>query len=89
MAALEHQVRFSKLHERQGEVIAELYKLLLETSAIARGFIYNDTRNPTEAERANNKALQLYQFIEVNRLYLPESICSLLEAIAQPSAIRS
>src|SRR5258706_3765597 len=30
VAALEHEVRFSKLHERQAEVIAEAYALLVE-----------------------------------------------------------
>ena len=30
MTALEHQVRYSKLHERRAEVPAELYRLLVE-----------------------------------------------------------
>ncbi len=29
-AGIEHQVRFSKLHERRAEVLAEVYKLLAE-----------------------------------------------------------
>jgi len=30
MVAFEHQVRFSKLHETRAEVIADLYKRLVE-----------------------------------------------------------
>lgn len=30
LVSLEHQVRFSKLHEKRAEVIAELYGLLVE-----------------------------------------------------------
>lgn len=29
VAAIEHEVRFSKLHEKRAEVLAELYKLLV------------------------------------------------------------
>jgi hypothetical protein len=79
MIALEHQVRFSKLHERRAEVIAELYELLLETEGIARSFVFTGNRDPNEAARARDKVLELYHFIQKRRLYLPTSVCSLLD----------
>ena len=34
--AFEHQVRFSKLHDMRGEVLADLYKLLVESVWVTR-----------------------------------------------------
>jgi len=38
MSALEHEVRFSKLHEKRAEVIAELYRRLVELSMLAHQY---------------------------------------------------
>ncbi len=42
MRALEHEVRFSKLHEKRAEVIAELYGRLVEISMLAHQYAYED-----------------------------------------------
>jgi len=77
--ALEHQVRFSELHERRAEVIAELHGLLLDSEGVARKFILTDMRDRNEAAAAKLKVLELYDFIQKHRLYLPNSVCSLLD----------
>jgi len=40
MSALEHEVRFSKLHEKRAEVIAELYGRLVEISMLVHQCAY-------------------------------------------------
>ena len=87
MVALEHQVRFSKLHEHRGEVIADLYKLSLEATWKAQIFIYQHPSNPERYAEAMEKALELYRFFELHQLYLPPSACAILENFA--SKIRS
>jgi hypothetical protein len=42
MSALEHEVRFSKLHEKRAEVIAELYGRLVEISMLVHQYAYED-----------------------------------------------
>lgn len=79
MTALEHQIRFSRLHERRAEVIAELYKLLVEAPSTAQRFIFTHTRDHSQAERTHGKVLELYRFVELNRLYLPIPVCVLLD----------
>src|ERR1035437_8597129 len=39
LTALEHQVTFSKLHERRAEVIAELYGLLVEVQWASQSLV--------------------------------------------------
>src|SRR5215469_2717812 len=39
MAALEHQVRFSKLHEKRADVIREVYERLVEVYEQSRIFV--------------------------------------------------
>lgn len=85
MAALEHQVRFSKLHERRAEVIAELYKRLGEIYAEGRLFVYmaSDSSKPNERWEQYNAAYKnnwaLVRFIEDHRIYLPICACDLLD----------
>jgi hypothetical protein len=79
MIALEHQVRFSKLHERRAEVIGELYRLLLETTWTARRFIFTDMQSGADDLKAGQQAYELYRFIDLNILYLPDSVCTLLD----------
>jgi len=86
MTALEHQVRFSKLHERRAEVIAESYKRLVEDVVWAgQNFISTGAFKGNEQEREEefNKTLTHFrnftEYIEGHRIYLPENICALLD----------
>lgn len=79
MTAMEHQVRFSKLHERRAEVVAELYKLLLEAHTAGWIFILNNPHSQNEEDQAREKFRELCNFIDINRIYLPTAICDLLD----------
>lgn len=79
MLAYEQQVRFSKLHERRADIIAELYKLLNEVPAVAAGFVFTDRKDMERQGLAEEKVLELYRFIENNRIYFPLHVCDLLD----------
>jgi hypothetical protein len=87
MVAVEHQVRFSKLHEKHAEVIAELYKRLVDVYWRGRTLIINSESNGTPGQREEFTNLQkemgeLFMFIERHRIYLPDSICTMLDNFA-------
>lgn len=77
--ATEHQIRFAKLHEQRAVVIADLYRRLVHARTDAARFILQDVRNVEVATETNNKMLELYGFIMLNRIYLPERACELLD----------
>ncbi len=77
--ATEHQIRFAKLHERRAEVIEELYKRLVHARSDAAIYILGDARNKDLAAETNEKMLELYRFITLKRIYLPDRICALLD----------
>jgi hypothetical protein len=79
LVATEHQIRFAKLHEKRALVIAELYTHLVEAPAHAGKFIFQNVRDAEEAAKANTKMLELYRFINLNRIYFPEAVCGLLD----------
>jgi len=76
----EHRVRFSKLHERRAKTIARIYSLMVQAEGLAKGFVLIDTMSRDRATAAHEKVMELYQFFELNRLYLPNSICVILTA---------
>ena len=81
----EHQIRFSKLHEQQLQVIARTYKLLARAIQSAKLFISFDLR---EVERdyvelgkaATESARILSTYFNENQLFLPRQLQSDLEA---------
>lgn len=82
IAALEHQIRFSKLHERRAEIIAELYKQLVEVDRDSRLFVYSGYGPVDRKEQFNDIAgrnIDFIQFINVNRIYIPLHVCELLD----------
>ena len=79
MVTVEHDVRFSKLHAKRAEVIADLYSLLWEARAVAGQFILHDTREAKQSQKAREKVAELFRFISVNRIYVPKSVCGLLD----------
>ncbi len=86
MTALEHQVRFAKLHEKRGEVIAELYACALDAYQAGEKFILADGYTSDHAKQqeaslsTQKKLLDFYFFIEKSRIYLPEETCTLLDS---------
>ena len=75
----EHQIRFAKLHEQRAVVIADLYTRLVHARTAAARFILQDVRNVEVAAETNKKMLDLFGFITLNRIYLPESACELVD----------
>jgi len=84
MIATEHQVRFSKLHEKRAEVIDELYKKLTDVFWHGQLFVMTSEGNPTryqkeEFAKMQNEVQEAFYFAEKHRIYLPESLCTLLD----------
>lgn len=86
LATLEHQVRFTRLHEQRAEVIRRVYELLVElmwASAAATSVIrLNDERKPEDDMRdADKLRVDLYRYFAVNRIYLPAEACISLDLL--------
>jgi len=82
MVAVEHQVRFSKLHEKRAEVIADLYTRLVDAERTGDHFVkvgvWDDDKRREAYATTEQSLVDLYFFVEKNRIYLPESVCDLL-----------
>jgi hypothetical protein len=92
MAKLEHQVIFSKLHEKRAEVIAEVYKRLAEAHGEVASFlaIFQWAGEPSHKEKyvtAYNRTVEFYRFFDQHRIYLPEELCKSLDSFTK--ALRS
>lgn len=84
IAVIEHQVKFSRLHNKRAEVIAELYGLLVQAHWDAGSFIspVEFGGEPTKKEKyvtAMNAIADFFRFFEKNKIYLPAELCDLLE----------
>jgi hypothetical protein len=84
IVAVEHQVRFSKLHERRAEIIADLYARLVDAERMGDRYVtveaWEETKERQKAYEATERGLvELYFFVEKNRIYLPEPVCELLQ----------
>src|SRR5262249_2240554 len=87
-AALENEVRFTKLHERHAEVVTQLYGLLVEAHRASQRFVSSAecSGGPSKREMydaAVNGAAELYGFFDKNRIYLPEALSRQLEQFFQ------
>lgn len=87
LRSIEHQVRFSRLHEKRASVIAELYGHLVETLSEAESFLspMEWLGEPDKAEKhriAMNKLVDFFRYFDKHRIYLPEEMCGSLEAVA-------
>jgi hypothetical protein len=78
--ATEHQIRFAKLHEQRAEVVKDLYQRLVHARSDAALYILGDARNKDLAAETNEKMLELYRFISLSRIYLPEKLCESLDS---------
>ncbi len=88
LRTIEHQVRFSRLHEKRAAVIAELYGHLVEALWEAESFLspMEWTGEPNKKEKhqqAMNKLVELYRYFDKHQIYLPPEVCASLEALVQ------
>lgn len=84
LAAQEHQVLVSKLHEKRAQVVAEVYGLLVEFQWAAQDFVsqVEFVGEPNKRDKyvtAMNKAAEFYRCFDKNRIYLPHSLCEKLD----------
>jgi len=84
MIATEHQVRFSKMHERRAGFIEELYKKLTDLNLHGEQFVITSENNPTPYHAENFREIQeelreVFLFAEQHPIYLPESVCALVD----------
>lgn len=85
---IEHQVRFSRLHEKRASVIAELYGHLVEALWEAESFLSpmewaGEPNKKEKHQKAMNKLVELYRYFDKHRIYLPPEACASLEALVQ------
>lgn len=85
---IEHQVRFSRLHEKRASVIAELYGHLVEALWEAESFLSpmewaGEPNKKEKHQQAMNKLVELYRYFDKHRIYLPHEVCASLEALIQ------
>jgi len=79
LGALEHQVRFSKLHERRAEVIAELYALLNEVHTTSQWFV--TTAKPEDYPPSVQSINEFYRYFNAKKIYLPAPLCPKFEEL--------
>ena len=81
LAATEHQVRFSKLHEKRAEVVAKLYALLVELQYAGQRYVFVGAYEPKRDDEFSKTAAKVHEvflFIEEHQIYLPDRVCTLL-----------
>jgi len=86
--AIEHQVSFSKLHERRADVVAEAYAKLVEAYWAMQSFasIVEWKGEPSKLEKyqeAMNKSTDYFRYFDKNRIFLPADVCEELDAFSQ------
>jgi hypothetical protein len=79
MIAYEQQVRFSKLHEKRADTIAELYSQIVELPSYAWKFILQSPSDLEQAKIAMDKVTETDRFVAKNRIYFPPEVCELLD----------
>jgi hypothetical protein len=82
VASTERQIRFSNLHAKRAEVIAEVYRRAVDVEREGRIYIYKFgqvTGNDEQGEAPAIVALREFDiFVDQNRIYLSDQICQLL-----------
>ena len=86
LRTIEHQVRFSRLHEKRAAVIAELYGHLVEALWEAESFLSlaewaGEPNKKEKHKTAINRLVDLYRFFDKHRIYLPVELCTSLEKL--------
>lgn len=88
LVAHEHQVRFSKLHERRAEVIESLYALLVEAQWAGQSFasaaeFAGEPSKPEKYTKAMNALAEFFRAFDKTRIFLPEHVCQQLDDFLQ------
>jgi hypothetical protein len=86
MAAAQHQIRFSTLHEKQAEIVAKVYAALREAIAALSGYTkaFEPVGGPPKEERRKSAAKAANEFTKLysaNQIFMPEAAAAKLDAI--------
>jgi thiamine pyrophosphate-dependent acetolactate synthase large subunit-like protein len=94
--AFEHQVRFSKLHEKRAKVTAELYKRAVAARAVSKRYVAVISAHAKEEQiytggfsTVYKTMLDFYEFFEQHRIYFPEQVGHLLTRFLLPLSSQS
>ena len=82
----EHQVRFSKLHEKRAEIISELYSRLYDFQWAVSAFLRNFHKKNHEGQNANELDNELYNFTDFfnkHRIYFTDDICLKIDELVE------
>ncbi len=82
MAAIEHQVRFSKLHEQRAEIIGKLSQLIEEVHSAVASFVLGNPRDAKKLDVARDRAFALLKSVQVNSVLFPDDLCQQLDKLA-------
>ena len=81
---LEHQIRYSKHHEKRATTIAELNALLAELMWEAENFlsVLEFSGEPSKKDKyyaAMSKMTDFFRYFDKNKIYLPAKLCAPLQ----------
>jgi hypothetical protein len=88
LAAIEHEIQFSKLHEKRAEVVAEVYKLLVAATWQTESFasLMEWVGEPDKKQKyreAMDAITEYFRFFDQHRIYMPAELCDSLESFAR------
>lgn len=84
----EHQIKFSRLHDKRAATIAELNSLLAEAMWEAESFLspMEFVGEPTKREKHSAALMKLtdfFRYFDKNKIYLPQSLCVSMETLVR------
>ncbi len=91
LATLEHEIRFAKLHEKRAEVVAELYRCLVQAQTSLHSLSYvvgSDILSKSERENgetAKESVDAFWRYFDEHRIYLTESLCDKIKEFHRQS----
>jgi 7-cyano-7-deazaguanine synthase in queuosine biosynthesis len=85
LVELEHQIRFSKLHERRAEIIAELYTRAVGLYRAASAFVklyqsLDEAKNKENIKSLWNAADKFRNYFDEHRIYFNENTCTTIDS---------
>jgi len=89
---IEHQIRFSKLHDERADLLKkmyhELYELIKALRQLTASFQGQEwTEDKTSLETATNKLKDCIDLFEPNRIFFPKLFCDKLEENLEQSRL--
>jgi len=84
--ALEHKIRFSKLHEERANVIKEIYTRYIEFELSMKKFVsvFEAENDPTKEELKKeviSTGNKFFKYLKDKRIFFAEKTCSLIDEI--------